>query len=51
LSKFLKYPGANPTNVSYNASVVNIYNATSSPVRFYNKNIFFCFEIAKTLAL
>jgi hypothetical protein len=40
-------PGANPTTVSYNASVVKIYNATSSLVRFENKNIFFYFE--KTL--
>jgi hypothetical protein len=28
------YPGANPTIVSYNASVVNIYNATNSIARF-----------------
>jgi hypothetical protein len=27
-------PGANPTIVSYNASAVKIYSATSSPVRF-----------------
>jgi hypothetical protein len=27
--------------VSYNASAVKIYNATSSLVRFENKNIFF----------
>jgi hypothetical protein len=32
--------GANPTTVSYNASVVKIYNATNSLVRFENKNIF-----------
>jgi hypothetical protein len=32
-------PGANPTTVSYNASVVNIYNATSSLVHFENNNI------------
>jgi hypothetical protein len=30
---------ANPTVVSYNASAVNINNATSSLVRFENKNI------------
>jgi hypothetical protein len=33
-------PGANPTIVSYNASVVKIYNVTSSLVRFEKqKNI------------
>jgi hypothetical protein len=37
-------PGANPTIVSYNASVVKIYIATSSPVRLENKIYFFCFE-------
>jgi hypothetical protein len=36
-------PGANPTIVSYNASVVNFYNATGSLVRFENKNIIFYF--------
>jgi hypothetical protein len=30
--------------VSYNASDVKNYNATSSLVRFENKNIFFYFE-------
>jgi hypothetical protein len=40
----LPSPGPNPTIVSYNASVVKIYNATSSLVRFENKNIFFYFE-------
>jgi hypothetical protein len=40
-------PGTNHTIVSYNASVVNIYNTTSSLVPFENKNIFFNFE--KTL--
>jgi hypothetical protein len=34
--KSLSKPGANLTIVSY--------NATSSPVRFKNKNVFFCFE-------
>jgi hypothetical protein len=33
-------PGANPTTSSYNASVVKIYNATSSLVRFQNQNYF-----------
>jgi hypothetical protein len=36
-------PGANPTIVSYNASAVKIYNATSSIVRFENKIIIFFF--------
>jgi hypothetical protein len=36
--------GANPTIVFYNAGAVKIYNATSSLVRFENKNIFFDFE-------
>jgi hypothetical protein len=31
--------GANPTTSIYNASVVNLYNATSSLARFENKNI------------
>jgi hypothetical protein len=35
--------GANPTIASYNASVVNFYNATGSLVRFENKNIIFYF--------
>jgi hypothetical protein len=30
--------GANPTTSIYNASVVNIYNATGSLVRFEDKN-------------
>jgi hypothetical protein len=32
--------GANPTNVSYNAGAVKLYNATSSVVHFENKHIF-----------
>jgi hypothetical protein len=44
-------PGSGAINlvpiVSYNAAVVKTYNATSSPVRFENKNIFFYFH--KTL--
>jgi hypothetical protein len=32
--------------VSYNASVVKIYNATSSLVRFQNKNIFYSLKNA-----
>jgi hypothetical protein len=35
--------GANPEIASYNASAVNIYNATSSLTRSENKNIFFYF--------
>jgi hypothetical protein len=36
--------GANPTTLCYNASVVKIYNATGSLVRFEEKNSFFHFE-------
>jgi hypothetical protein len=36
-----KPPLSNPTIVSYSASVVKIYNATSSLLRFENKTIFF----------
>jgi hypothetical protein len=35
--------GANPTIASYNASVVNFYNATGSLARFENRNIIFYF--------
>jgi hypothetical protein len=38
---FTVIPGADPTIASYNASVVNIYNTTSSLARFEIKNIFF----------
>jgi hypothetical protein len=38
--------GANPTIASYNASVVNFYNATSSLVRFKNKTVFFYYKNA-----
>jgi hypothetical protein len=34
-------PGANPTNASYNASAVKIYDAASSLGRFENNNIIF----------
>jgi hypothetical protein len=34
-------PGANPTIASYNASVVKIYSATGSLVRFENKHFFY----------
>jgi hypothetical protein len=37
------WPRANPTWVTHNASVVNIYNTTSSPARLEIKNIFFYF--------
>jgi hypothetical protein len=37
------YTGAHPTIVSYNASVVKIYNATNSIEFFYNKKDFFPF--------
>jgi hypothetical protein len=36
--------GANPTIVSFNAGAVKAYNATSSLVRFENKNSFLCLE-------
>jgi hypothetical protein len=36
-------PGSKQTIVSYNASVVKIYNTMGSLVRFKNKNIFFYF--------
>jgi hypothetical protein len=39
-------PGANPTIASYNASVVNFYNATDNLARFESKNILFYFENA-----
>jgi hypothetical protein len=35
------HSGANPTFTSYNASVVNFYNAAGSLARFENKNIIF----------
>jgi hypothetical protein len=41
----LQTTGANPTSVSYNASVVKIYNTTTSHVRFEIKN-FLLFEKA-----
>jgi hypothetical protein len=43
--------GANPTTASYNASAVQTYNATSSLVRFENKNIFFYYEKRSSLVL
>jgi hypothetical protein len=51
------YPEPNPTIMSYSASAVKkLTNATSSLVRFENKNILFFFEkrsclLCKTLAL
>jgi hypothetical protein len=42
-------PGANPTIESYNASVVNFYNATGSLASFEMKNIFFHFEKCSSL--
>jgi hypothetical protein len=33
-------PGANPTALSYNASVENIYSATISMARFCNRKYF-----------
>jgi hypothetical protein len=34
MDNFVWKPGANPTIASYNASVVNFYNATGSLARF-----------------
>jgi hypothetical protein len=34
-------PEPNPTTSIYNASVVNLFNATGSLARFENKNIFY----------
>jgi hypothetical protein len=45
----LQEPGANPTIASYNASVVNFYNAAGSLARFENKNILFFFEKRSSL--
>jgi hypothetical protein len=42
--------GANPTTESYNGSIVKNYSATSSLVRFKNKNSFFYFEKQSRLA-
>jgi hypothetical protein len=42
-------PGANPTIASYNASVVNFYNATGSLARFENKKKYYS-TLKKTLA-
>jgi hypothetical protein len=36
--------GANSKIVSFNARAVKIYNATSSLLRFEDKNIVFCYE-------
>jgi hypothetical protein len=40
----LDLSGSNPTIVIYNARAAKIYNATSSLVRFENKNSFFYLE-------
>jgi hypothetical protein len=42
-ARFNFISGANPTIASYNASVVNFYNATGSLARFENKNTIFYF--------
>jgi hypothetical protein len=44
-----RLPGDNPTIASYNASVVNFYNAKGSLVCFKNKHIFFYFEKRSSL--
>jgi hypothetical protein len=41
LEKCVESSGPNPTTASYNASVVKIYKATSSLVRFENNNTYF----------
>jgi hypothetical protein len=38
------FAGVNPTNASYNASVVEIYNATITLVHFKNINSFLYFD-------
>jgi hypothetical protein len=38
--RLISHPGSNPTILSYNASDVKFYNATSSLVHFENKKIF-----------
>jgi hypothetical protein len=43
------WPGANPTIASYNASVLNFYNATGSLARFDNKNMSFNCEKRSSL--
>jgi hypothetical protein len=40
----LPFPGADPTILSYNASVEKNYKTTSSLVRFENKNISLYFD-------
>jgi hypothetical protein len=45
----MQVTGANPTIASYNASAVNINDATSSLVRFENKKIFY-FTVINALA-
>jgi hypothetical protein len=42
-------PGANSTIASYNARVVNFYNAAGSLACFVNKNILFYFEKRSSL--
>jgi hypothetical protein len=44
-------PGADPTTLSYNASVVKIYIATYSMARFYDKNYFSLTQKRSSLAL
>jgi hypothetical protein len=39
--EFFENLGPNPSIATYNASVVNFYNATGCIVRFIKKNIFF----------
>jgi hypothetical protein len=39
ISSSLTYPGANPTIVSYNASIVKIYNATTQQRAWLQKTL------------
>jgi hypothetical protein len=43
-------PGANPTIVSYNAGATKLYTATSSLVRFGNKNYFLLHTLKDALS-
>jgi hypothetical protein len=38
---YILNPGANPATMSYTASAVKIYNATTLPSAFWSKNSFF----------
>jgi hypothetical protein len=46
---FIPLTQINPTILSYNASAVKIYNATSNHLRFENKCFLLCTYFEKTL--